>query len=323
MIGSDLILGFLAAKLFETKPAAVRPPSAPSAPPPPKPPNGKPPAAAKPPSAQAPAPSSAPSSPAPSTAPEPAAPAFPAEVVVPPPAAPKTFKKAVEVWQVRPELQALKGSPFVVGLVGDVNDATALAALEKNFPSGWKPATKVTEAERNMAVALLGKWQDGNVLFLGPGTIAGRRAFRMTKHPGDAVAPTPQAPGEPVQPQAAAPAPVAPPVAPPAASPALPAAAPPPFVATPPAGNVRQETTVRAKEGLAQVGKRLGRAESQQTATELRAANLPTGPGGVAYTKINLSEGGLRQSKRKTGGLQPGDPLFVPTSWGFIDPSKL
>jgi len=86
---------------------------------------------------------------------------------------------------------------------------------------------------------------------------------------------------------------------------------------------VRQETTVRKNEGLAQVGKRLGRLESQATATELRAANLPTGPGGVAYTKINLSDGGLRQSSRKSGGLQPGDPLFVPTSWGFIDPSRL
>jgi hypothetical protein len=239
--------------------------------------------------------------------------------VPPPPSAAKPFKKGVEVWQVRPEIQALKGSPFVVGLVGDVNDATALAALERNFPNGWKAATKVTEAERNMAVALLAKWVDGNVLFLGPGTLAGRRAFRMTKHPATAVAPAPQAPGAPVTPAAAAPAPVAPAATPPA----LPAATPPPFVPTPPAGNVRQETSVRKGEGLAQVGKRLGRLESQATATELRAANLPTGPGGVAYTKLNLSEGGLRLSSRKAGGLQPGDPLFVPTSWGFIDPSRL
>ena len=80
---------------------------------------------------------------------------------------------------------------------------------------------------------------------------------------------------------------------------------------------------MRKNEGLAQVAKRLGQPESQSSAVLLRTANLPTGPGGVAYTKLNLTDGGLRRADRKKGGLQPGDPLFVPASWGFVDPSRL
>jgi hypothetical protein len=307
----DLLFGFVLAKLFSNQAQARKPPPAAAPPPPPSGPT---------------TPAALPASPAgasPAPAPAPA-PSFPTAVNVPPPATTSKFKKAVEVWQVRPDIQNLKGSPFVVGLVGEVNDATALAALEGNFPTGWAPSKSVTQAERNMAIALTQKWVDGNVVFLGPATLAGRRAFRMTKHPIDAVQPQPAAPQAPpaavpvATPAPVAPAPVPPPPAPVPVSP-VPDVAPP--AAQAPTGAL--ETAVRKGEGLAQVGKRLGRAESQQTATELRAANLPAGPGGVAYTKINLSDGGLRRSDRKTGGLQPGDRLFVPASWGAIDPARL
>lgn len=245
-----------------------------------------------------------------------ATPAFPTQVSVPPGNAPAPgMKKAVEVWAIRPDVAALKDNPFVVGRVGAVNEATAVAALETKFPSGWAAATRVTADERAMAVSLLNKWKKGGVIFLGPATLTGRRAFRMTEHPKE------------TSPATAAPAPVpapAAPAAPPAAAPAAsaPAALPFPPSAVQPAPTGAQVATVRKNEGLAQVGKRLGRPESQATATELRAANLPNGPDGP-YTKLNLSDGGLRLASRSKGGLQPGDRLFVPASWGVVDANRL
>lgn len=147
----------------------------------------------------------------PKAAPAPAPP-FPANVDVPTDRSEPGpgFKKAVEIWHVNPAVAALKDSPFVVGNVGAVNEATALEALQNNFPNGWKPLTTVTDAERNMAIALLDKWKDGGVTFLGPATFAGRRAFRMTQHPKAAQAPSP-APARPAPTRPApAPAPTVP-----------------------------------------------------------------------------------------------------------------
>lgn len=342
MLTSDLLLGFVLSKLFdnkgETRSPAVTFPPAPGAPTPPAP--------------------SVPAAPpaAPPATSQPVPPAFPVSVPVPPPTSPTGptstvpagFKKAVEMWIVKPSI-AQQASSVLVGAPPDVaavGAAITLQALETQFPSGWQGATSATAAEAAKAKSLLAKWKDGGVVFDGPSTLTGRRAYRMTKHPAAAVpGATPPAPTAP---------PVAPPVAPPAAPPpatvpasfptpaSTPAPAPrPPAAAPTPTPNVttlpevlitadapqpsaapsRQVTAVRKGEGLTQIAKRLGRPATIPSANELRDANVPSGPD-ASWKKTDLSKGGLAKQGR-AGGLQPGDRLFVPASWSPVDVSRL
>lgn len=332
MLSSDLILGFVISKLFgnqgETRSPAVTFPTAPTTAPPTAPPTTT-------------APPTAPVTPTP--------PAFPTQVTPPaatPTTAPAGFKKAIEIWIVKPSI-AQQASSVLVGAppdVAQVGAAITLQALEQQFPSGWQAARSATPAEAARAKELLAKWRDGGVVFEGPGTLTGRRAYRMTKHPAAAV------------PGATSPAPVtAPPTAPPAAQPATvpasfptPAAAPPatpttprpaapaapaPVVTTlpeilitadapkPSAAPGLQVTTVRRGEGLANIAKRLGRPATAASAIELRESNVPAGPDAM-WSKTDLTKGGIKKAGR-AGGLQPGDRLFVPASWSPVDVSRL
>jgi hypothetical protein len=263
----------------------------------------------------------------------PPAPSFPTEVVVPSPAAPG-FKKAIEVWQVNPTLIAQAGT-MLVGATADV----ALTMLEKNFPTGWVAKKTATAEEAATAKSLLASWKDGGVVFMGPGTPAGRRAYRMTKHPKAAGAPAPapvtSSPGQPTGPTVPAsvvtPAPTAVPTTPgaaPAPPPPPPVAAPSAPVLTPevlPPAGAPQIVTVRPGEGLATIARRLGVPADAVRASELRDLNVPTGPGGVTWEKKPLNDpatGGIKKKNRK-GGLQPGDRLFVPPSWGTFDAAQL
>jgi len=312
MLTADLIFGFILTKLLspaETKsPAVVFPPTP----------------------GPNPTPGPTPSTSTPS--PQLPAPTFPTGVSVPekPPALPAGFKRAVEVWIVNPVIArqqgaALVGAPPAVAATGN---ALTLQALESHFPQGWVGAKSATAEEAATAKALLAKWKDGGVMFMGPPTLTGRRAFRMTKHPatGAATVPT-SSPGVP-QP-ATVPASFPTPAATPAPSTRPPTATPSPVTTLPevlvtadaPTGEpIQQVTAVRKGEGLAQVAKRLGRPATQQSAVELRAANLP-GPNGD-YTSQDLTKGGLKKRNR-AGGLQPGDRLFVPKAWGPIDAARL
>lgn len=322
MLTSDLIFGFILTKLFskpETRsPSVVFPPgTAPTVPP----------STSTPPTTSAPPTTSTPPATVPVTLPP--APPFPSQVTPPAPTPqtappPAGFKKGIEVWIIKPEL-AKQGDALVVG--NAELGATALQLLEAQFPKGWQGAKSATAAEAAQAKALLPKWRDGGVVFAGPGTLTGRRAYRMTKHPVQTVTTT------------ATPAPVTPPpVAPPVTS--APPAAPPPasvpsgttlpevlVTADVPKGQpgpsptaIQQVTVVRKGEGLAQVAKRLGQPATATSATVLRDANLP-GPDGW-YTKQDLSKGGLKKQGR-AGGLQPGDRLFVPAAWTVSDVSRL
>jgi hypothetical protein len=278
-----------------------------------------------------PVPATTPATTTPATTPAalPPAPSFPTQVVVPSPAEPG-FKKAIEVWQVNPTLIAQAGT-MLVGATADV----ALTMLEKNFPTGWVPKKTATPEEAATAKSLLASWKDGGVMFLGPGTPAGRRAYRMTKHPksaGASPAPSPatSSPTAPTVPASVVtPAPTAVPTSPGAAAPPPPpAAAPPGPVLTPevlPPAGAPQIVTVRPGEGLATIARRLGVPADATRAAELRDANVPTGPGGVTWEKKPLSDaatGGIKKKNRK-GGLQPGDRLFVPPSWGTFDAAQL
>jgi hypothetical protein len=258
-----------------------------------------------------------PPSPIPGASP-PSAPPFPADVLTDEQPVPQGFKKAIEVWQVKPELAAQAG--VLVGAVAQMG----LTFAKQNFPNGWRPATKVTAAETQMAIELLKRWQDGGVVFAGPETLPGIRAFRMTKHPktaGVSTPPTPAPVNVPTGPTvpASVPPPVAAPQPPPGPPPFVPQAQPPQA----PAG--LQIVTVRHGEGLANLAARLGRPATGVSAQELRAANVPLGPDGVTWQKTNLNDkttGGIKKLNRR-GGLQPGDRLFVPAQWGLIDPGRL
>jgi hypothetical protein len=283
-------------------------------------------------------------------------PAFPTQVNVPPPApaaaVPAGFKKGVEIWIVKPSIaaqagQALAGAPADVAVMGA---AITLQALENQFPSGWQGAKSATPAEAAKAKGLLASWRDGGVVFDGPSTLTGRRAYRMTKHPASAVpGATPPAPVAPAAaPAAAAPAATVPasfPTSAPAPAPAAtPRPAPAPVVTTTPGGGTvttlpevlitadapkasasaapgLQVTTVRRGEGLANIAKRLGRPATGQSAIELREANVPAGPDAM-WKKTDLSKGGISKQGR-AGGLQPGDRLFVPATWSPVDVSRL
>lgn len=290
-MGADFLLGLIAAKVLGRPSAGQRPAEVlvPAAPPPPPP---------------APSSPAAPSTPGHAPAP---APSFPVEVpVLPPPG----MKKAIEIWQVRPDVAAT-GSMLVGAM-----QAQTLPMLESSFPNGWLPCAIVSKAEVETAKSLLGQWRKGGVVFTGPSTLAGRRAYRMTEHPREAAQPkpTPVAPRPPAAPTT--PASVSTPAPPPVQT----APVPPPVVVPP---EDRAITTVRKNEGLAQVAKRLGMPENATSAKELRAANIPHGPD-ARWEQINLNQGGIKKVGRP-GGLQPGDRLFVPTEWGRgpIDPSRL
>lgn len=335
MLTSDLLLGFVISKLFdnkgETRSPAVTFPPAPGAPTPAAP--GVPAA-----------PPAAPPTAAPPAAPPPE-PTFPTGVTVPPPtttpaAAPAGFKKGVEIWIVKPSI-AQQASSVLVGAPPDVaavGAAITLQALESQFPSGWQGAKSATPAEAAKAKGLLAHWKDGGVVFDGPSTLTGRRAYRMTKHPAAAVpGATPPAPtAPPVAPQpATVPASFPTSAPPPAPAPRPPAAAPAPSptVTTLPevlitadapkstAAPGRQVTAVRKGEGLTQIAKRLGRPATVPSANELRDANVPAGPDAM-WKKTDLSKGGLAKQGR-AGGLQPGDRLFVPAQWSPVDVSRL
>lgn len=331
MATPDLLFGFLISR-FLSRPEARSPavvfPSGGNGPTPPS----------SPPATTTPAPSSPAAPTVPASLP---APSFPAQVPVPPATqpqqqqAPAGFKRAIEIWQVNPTLIRQAGTALV-GAPPEVIGAAAaitLQALEARFPSGWVSLRRApTAAEAQQAKALLAKWRDGGVVFMGPATLQGRLAYRMTKHPaGPAATPTAPLPSSATFPPApATPAPAAPTV--PAAAPrpveTLPevlvtadAPKPAPGPSTPaPSGTVTQITAVRRGEGLAQVAKRLGRPATQQSALELRAANVP-GPDGH-FSSQDLSKGGLKKAGR-AGGLQPGDRLFVPPSWGVVDAARL
>lgn len=317
MLTGDLVLGFILTKLLskpETRsPSVVFPPgTTPTTPP-----------------------TTTPTTTTPTTttpAALPPAPPFPTQVTPPAPTPqtnppPAGFKKAIEVWIVNPSM-AKQGDALVVG--SPELGATALQLLEAGFPKGWVAAKSATAAEAAQAKALLSKWRDGGVVFAGPGTLTGRRAYRMTKHPATATpGATPPAPTTPPPV-----APTTPPKAPTPAAPPPPAPAPSgttiPEVlvtadapTTPPGPTpsvIQQVTVVRKGEGLANVAKRLGQPATAAAATVLRDANLP-GPDGW-YTKQDLSKGGLKKQGR-AGGLQPGDRLFVPRAWTVSDVSRL
>ncbi len=270
----------------------------------------------------------------------PAAPPFPSGQIVPAsnvtPAA--GMKKAVEVWVVKPELQTV-----IVGMrLNGATTATTLSALESSFPQGWQAAKVVTAAEITTAKSLLPKWKEGGVIFMGPATLAGRRAYRMTKHPATATQPAavpvaaPAAPAAPTPaPSGIVPASYTPPVATPAptavpSAPKPPAAAPSPPQVKPPAataapmpatGLTPQVTTVRRGEGLANIAKRLGMPATATSAAVIQKANVPRGPD-ATWKAIAMTKGGLQKSGRNAG-LQPGDRLWVPSTWGPYSASQL
>jgi hypothetical protein len=298
MGGTDFLLGLILARLFgfgsgARRPAEVFAPGSPGSP-------------------------SSPSSPSsPPLLPGTAHPQFPTNVDVPEPSPiplpppPAGFVKSVEVWRVKPSTQ--ETAAVLVG----AGASLTMRDLEKNFPRGWHAVPNVTAAEVAAAKALLPSWEEGKIIFAGPDTPSERRAFRMTKHPRG------------TNPATAKPAPVGPPSTTiPASSttaPTAPSSAPGPL---PPPEEMQRPpgatliTAIRKGEGLAQRAKALGRPENAASAAEFQAANVPDGPGDVVYEKTALAQGGLKKKGRK-GGLQPGDPLFVPRAWGPIDPARL
>lgn len=310
----DLVIGFVISKLFGSA-ASGQP---------------KPPAVVfTPPGTQP-----APQQPAAPNSPQPSAPAqqlpstvFPSQVQ--PPATPQTqppagFKRAIEVWQVNPSIVS-QAAPALSGL-GVGAEAITIQLLESQFPKGWVGMKSATAEEAANAKRLLAQWKDGGTIFLGPATLAGRRAYRMTKHPmaTQPGTPTPSAPFPPPQV-----APAAPPSPAPSSQPAAPQTQPasqpgsvvvvPEVTVTPGPDAGPVITTVRRGEGLANVAKRLGFPATAQSAVAIQKANLP-GPDGL-YTAQALAKGGLKK-KGRAGGLQPGDRLFVPPNWA-VDPGAL
>jgi hypothetical protein len=264
-------------------------------------------------------------------------PTFPSNVVAPPPApSPEQpalgFKKAIEVWHVKPELAA---AGMLAGVGAGQIGAITLAQVEASFPVGWQGLKVATAQEAIIAKSLLAQWHDGGVIFMGPGTLQGRRAYRMTKHPLTQAAPQPQPVPHPSQQAQPPPAPTQPTqpasvvVPPPAPPPGFDPISLPPDVVRPephepaaPVAPSAQIAIVRPGEGLAQVAKHLGFPESAESAKALRAANSPQGPD-AQWQAVDLSKGGLKQVGRQKPGLQPGDRLFVPAAWGPIDPARL
>lgn len=224
---------------------------------------------------------------------------FPSGVPAPPNGArtkpPAGYVKAIEVWQINPSIAAQAGPVLQASQVVGAEPVT-VQMLEAQFPNGWVGKKSATAEESVTAKALLAQWKDGGVMFLGPSTLAGRRAYRMVKHPAGGVPASSSDPGPTIPtgytPAAAPPAPTAPP-------------------ASPSSSDVLV-TAVRRGEGLAQVAKRLGQPETMASAIVLQRTNVP-GPDGW-FSASDLSKGGLVKKGRK-GGLQPGDRLFVPATW--------
>lgn len=242
----------------------------------------------------------------------PGLPPFPSGVTPPNGATTKPgagYVKSVEVWQINPAIAQAAGPALAsVNVVGA--EPVTVQMLESQFPNGWVGKKSATPEEAATAKTLLATWKDGGVMFMGPSTLTGRRAYRMTKHPAGTAPPsTPSVPSS-------SPGPTIPATMPPwEAGPTLPrqvdpVPAPPP--PTPAAPGDQLVTAVRKGEGLAQVAKRLGQPETIVSAVALQRANVP-GPDGW-YSATDLSKGGLAKKNRK-GGLQPGDRLFVPAAW--------
>lgn len=266
--------------------------------------------------ATAPPPSAGPLPPAPGPTTPTAAVPFPSGVTSPDPR--PGFVKAVEVWRINP--QSVPGV-----LVGAGADDAVVAVREREFPKGWQsvPQSQVTQAEMARAVALLSDWKKGAVRFEGARTLPGRRAFVMTEHPRRAVpppaAPLPASPppGATVPASFPTPAPQAPPVRP-APPPAVPAPPPPSAV---PAGP--QTTAVRSGEGLINIVRRVLGPGQDNRWIELRAANVPNDADGRPRQRISLTAA----HPDAKGGILPrlnvGQRLFIPPSWGLVDPARL
>jgi hypothetical protein len=227
------------------------------------------------------------------------------------------FVKAVEVWRINSA-----GIPGV--LVGAGADDAVVAVREREFPKGWQsvPQSQVTQGEMARAVALLSSWKKGNVRFEGARTIPGRRAFVMTEHPRRAV---PSAPSRPAAPPPTTipasfptPAPQAPPPRP---APSAPMPAPMPTSAVP-AGP--QTTAVRPGEGLINIVRRvLGTRDQDQRWIELRTANVPNDADGRPRQRIALTADHPDAKGGILPRLAPGQRLFIPPSWGLVDPARL
>lgn len=217
------------------------------------------------------------------------------------------MKKAIEVWMIDP--RATLQLPAVVG------DDVVVDTLQSTFPRGWRPVQSVTAAERARAIALLGVWVKGRVLFDGPKTTSDRRAFIMTQHPSTALgpspaptpAPAPMPPG--FDPISHAPAPA------PTPAPVPPAPEPPP-APDKPTLSTHKITTVRRGEGLANIAIRLLGPDGNHAWPELRADNIPKDADGRARRKAADDKGGISPM------LQPGQRLFVPGNWD-VDPALL
>jgi len=287
----DLILGYLLTRVFggrnETRSPSVVFPSSPST-------------AQPPPGTVQPAPGSTPSSSSPGLP-------FPSGVTPPngaqtkPPAG---YVKAVEVWQINPQIAAQAGPVLQASQVVGAEPVT-VQMLESQFPNGWVGKKSATAEEAATARTLLKQWKDGGVLFQGPSTLADRRAYRMVKHPAG-PAPSSSAPSS------SSPGPTIPATTTPSMPRQVDPVPPPPAPPAPPPPGDSLVTAVRRGEGLAQVAKRLGQPETMASAIVLQRTNVP-GPDGW-YKATDLSKGGLAKTGRK-GGLQPGDRLFVPSTW--------
>lgn len=357
MVLADLMIGWFLHSILTKKSPVAQPPllvspgAAAPAPVVPTPAPITPAPSAMPPEAPTPSPTTAPGAPIPAPAPTPSivpttapAPSFPTPAVVPTdtattaasPTVPTAgMKRAVEVWQIKQNLQNMIVGAMAAHEVRPASStmASTITSLEQTFPTGWQACTIVSPQEMATAKSLLPKWHKGGVVFMGSMTLASRRAYRMTEH----RASTPQPTATPVStsvpaPRPPTPAPVATPApvvtvapAPPAPAPvAVPApVAPPPVPVAPPAPEAptKQVTTVRRGEGLAQVAKRLGFPENRDSVLALREANVPTGPD-ATWAKADLSKGGLKKQGR-TAGIHPGDRLWVPPAWSPVDVSRL
>jgi hypothetical protein len=364
MVLADLVLGWLLHSMLTKKSPVAQPPllvspgataatpvqtTTPALPATPPAPTPAPAAPIPAPVAPAPAPAIPATTPAPSFPTPAAVPAEAATTAASPTVPSSGMKRAVEVWQIKQNLQTM-----IVGVLAThevkptaTTTSSTITSLEQTFPTGWQPCTNVTLQEMATAKSLLPKWHKGGVVFMGSMTLASRRAYRMTEHkataaqpaaiPVSTTVPAPAAPKPPPAPAPVAvpapapvavptPAPVATPApvvtvapAPPAPAPvAVPAPAPSP---PPPAEPTKQITTVRQGEGLAQVAKRLGFPENRDSVLMIREANVPSGPD-ANWAKADLSKGGLKKEGRKVG-MQPGDHLWVPTAWSPVDASRL
>jgi len=221
--------------------------------------------------------------------------------------------KAVEIWRMQ----------GAVTPSADTTPAELVSQAQLQFPHGWGPLRQsdVTAIDVQKAVSLLGVWQKGRILFDGPMSPNDRRAYVMTEHPRHTTRPVGPAPAPGPGPAPTPPAPV-----PPAPGPAPgPAPAPEPLPPAPDPGDhpgptptpaTHKITTVRPREGLANIAIRLLGHEGNTAWPELRAVNIPHDADGRARSKIATEQGGIHPI------LQPGQHLWVPDNWD-VDPGLL